>query len=212
MRLTFSIALLAATLHGAIVLDRIAIIVGKHVIKESDIDRDVRLTDFLNSAPLVITSQVKRESADRLIDQESIRQEIATGDYERATDSDAAALQAQLVKDRFSGSEARFRTALSQYGLTPEQLHEQLLWQLTVLRFIDQRFRVGVFVSDDEVRNYYEQHKAEFQRKNPTATYEKLEPEIRNSLEGQRVNENFEAWLKQARTRSRIEYKQEALQ
>ncbi len=210
MRLLFSIALLAATLEGAVVLDRIAVIVGKHVIKESDIERDLRLTDFLNSAPLVITSQAKHESADRLIDQESIRQEIATGDYERAKDSDAAALQAQLVKDCFAGSEARFRTALSQYGLTPDELHEQLLWQLTVLRFIDQRFRVGVFVSDDEVRAYYDQHKAEFQRKHPGATFEKIEPEIRNSLEGQRVNENFEEWLKLARTRNRVEFKQEA--
>jgi len=32
----------------AVVLDRIAVIVGKHVIKTSDIDVDLRLTAFLN--------------------------------------------------------------------------------------------------------------------------------------------------------------------
>jgi len=204
--------LLVTAAQGAVVLDRIAVIVGNHVVKESDIDRDIRLTDFLNNTPLAVTPQAKHDAAERLIDQESIRREIATGDYQRASDSDAAALEAQLVKDRFGGSQARLHAALSRYGLTTDQLHERLLWQLSVLRFIDQRFRVGVFVSDDEVRAYYDEHKAEFQRKKPKATYDSLAPEIRNSLEGQRVNENFEQWLKQVRTRNRVEYKQEAFQ
>ncbi|HLJ50400.1 MAG TPA: hypothetical protein VKU01_30515 [Bryobacteraceae bacterium] len=211
-RLTCIALFLVTAASSAVVLDRIAVIVGKHVVKESDIERDIRLTDFLNNTPLTITPQAKHDAAERLIDQESIRQEIATGDYQRASDTDTSTLESQLVKDRFGGSEARLHAALTRYGLTPEQLHERLLWQLTVLRFIDQRFRVGVFVSDDEVRTYYDQHKAEFQRKNPKATYESLEKGIRDSLEGQRVNENFEQWLKQARNRNRVEYKQEAFQ
>ena len=33
----------------------------------------------------------------------------------------------------------QLRAALAKYGLTEELLREQLVWQLTVLRFIDQR-------------------------------------------------------------------------
>lgn len=78
-RAVLVLSLFNILLQGAIVLDRIAVIVGKHVIKKSDIDRDLRVTEFLNRQPLSLISTVKRQSAERLIDQEIIRQEIITG-------------------------------------------------------------------------------------------------------------------------------------
>ena len=213
MHRLLSIPLLAAALYGAVVLDRMAVVVGKHVIKESDIDRDLRVTDFLNGAALSFSPDARRQAAERLIDQEIIHQEIATGEYKRPADSEAAALDRQLVRDRFGGSEARLRAALTRYGLTEEQLREQLLWQLTVLRFIDQRFRVGVLVTDEEVRAYYDQHLAELRRQYPgESSFATLAPKIRTSLEGEHVNQNFEEWLKEARMRYRIEYKQGAFE
>ena len=47
---------------------------------------------------------------------------------------------------------------MKRYGLTEPKLREQLLWQLTVLQFIDERFRGGVVVTDDDVRDYYDEH------------------------------------------------------
>jgi peptidyl-prolyl cis-trans isomerase SurA len=204
---------LAYLLQRPVVLDRMAAIAGKHVIKSSDIERDLRLTEFLNREPLSITAERKRKSADRLIDQAIIRDEIATGAYNRANDSDAATMLAQIRKDRFGGSVARLRQTLSQYALTEEDLNAQLLWQLTVLRFIDQRFRTGVLVTDEEIRNYYNQHLAELKRQYSTDnSFEALEPHIRTLLEGQRVNEEFEAWLDGARKRQHIEYRQGAFE
>ena len=52
MRGLFFIFGVTAMLSGAVILDRIAVIAGTHVIKASDIDRDIRLTDFLNRTPL----------------------------------------------------------------------------------------------------------------------------------------------------------------
>jgi hypothetical protein len=200
----------ALAVQGAVTLDRIAVIVGKHVIKTSDIDRDIRLTAFLNQQKSSFASQTKRQSAERLIDQEIIRQEIATGSYKRPSEADALAFQTQIVRERFGGSEAALNRALSQDGLTREQLATHLLWQLTVLRFIDQRFRLGVFVSDDEVQQYVQQHKAALQKQNLGAGDEALNAKAREILEGERVNQNFDQWLAQARMRVRIEYKQEA--
>jgi hypothetical protein len=190
-----------------------AVIVGKHVVKTSDIDWDLRVTAFLNREPLEFRSQTKRKSAERLIDQEIIRQEIVTGNYRRARDSDASALEAQLNRDRFGGSDQRMRAELQRYGITGEQLRAQLLWQLTVLRFIDERFRPAVIVTDDELRAYYDQHLAELRRQYPqNNSFETLAPKIRSLLEGQRINEAFNQWLEQARKRTRIEYKQEAFE
>jgi len=213
MRCCFLFLMMASVSSAVVVLDRMAVIVGKHVVKTSDIDWDLRVTEFLNREPLDFRPQTKRQSAERLVDQEIIRQEIVTGNYRRPPDSDAEALETQLKRDRFGGSDLRMREALQRYGITEDQFRAQLLWQLTVLRFIDQRFRPAVIVTDEEVRAYYDQHLAELRRQYPEDnSFEALEPRIRSLLEGQRINENFNQWLEQARKRYRIEYKQEAFQ
>jgi hypothetical protein len=213
MRRFFLLLMIASASSAVVVLDRMAVIVGKHVIKTSDIDWDVRVTEFLNREPLNFSAEAKRKSAERLIDQEIIRQEIVTGNYRRPPDSDAAALEAQLKRDRFGGSDARMREALQRYGITEDRLRAQLLWQLTVLRFIDERFRPAVIVTDEEVRAYYDQRIAELRRQYPEDNrFEALEQKIRSLLEGQRINEAFNQWLEGARKRARIEYRQEAFQ
>jgi hypothetical protein len=211
MRGMIYMLILGTAASAGIVVDRMAVIVGKHVIKLSDVDRDLRLTAFLNREPLKITPETKRQSAERLIDQEIIRQEIVTGAFRRPSESDAAGLGGQLRQERFGGSETRLREELRRYGLTEDELRAQLLWNLTVLNFIDQRFREGTLVTDEEVRAYYDQHLAELRREYPKdGGFETLAPKIRSSLEGQRVDQNFNNWLAQARKRYRTEYKQEA--
>jgi len=209
LALVSSPALAAAT---RVVLDRIAVIVGKHAIKTSDIDVDLRRTAFLNLEPVRTDPNDKLRSAERLIDQEIIRQEIISGGFRRPAEDQAAGVEGQLTRDRFACSEARLRAELARYGLSENDLREQLLWQLTVLSFIDQRFQAGAVVPDEDVRSYYDRHLAELRRQYPQAnSYAALEPQIRKLIEGERVNESFNQWLNQARNRYRIEYKQEAL-
>ena len=204
--------LVLATLCHATVIDRIAVIVDKHAIKASDIDRDLRATEFLNSQPLNLNPDARRKSAERLIDQTIIREAIEKGAYNRAGQSEVDGMLKPLVAARF-GSEVRLKDELSRYGLTEEQLRIELQWQLDVLKFIDQRFRPGVLVTDEEVRAYYGQHKADLERQFPQLkTYEAMEPKIRASLEGERLNQNFEQWLAEARKRGHIEYRQGAFQ
>lgn len=199
--------------RGAVVIDRISVIAGKHIIKASDIDRDIRITDFLNRAPLAIGPETKRKSADRLIDQAIIRDEIAAGGYQRATDADAAAMLDEIRRSQYAGSDARFKQALSQYGIMERELQAELLWQLTVLRFIDERFRPGILITDQEVRDYYDQHLAALKRQYPQdGSYDTLAPKIRSSLEGEQINGQFEMWLDDARKRTRIQYIQGAFQ
>lgn len=213
MRGLLSIFSLSAVLSGAVILDRIAVIAGTHVIKASDIDRDIRLTDFLNRTPLSFSPSAKRESAERLITQQIIRDEIVSGGYRRPPESEAAQLEAELVRDRFGGSEQRLREGSQRYGLTEAGLREQLLWQITVLQFINQRFRGGVVVTDQDIRTYYDQHTAELRREYPkNNSFDALAPKIRPVVEGERINQSFNEWLDQARKSERVEFKQGALE
>jgi peptidyl-prolyl cis-trans isomerase SurA len=203
---------LASALPGVVVIDRMAVIVGKHAIKLSDIKRDLRLTEFMNREPLNLDADQIRKSAERLIDQTIIHDEILNG-YTRPSSSDADSLMKHLVRDRFGGSDSRLRAALSSYGLDEDELRKQFLWQLTVLRFIDQRFRPGVQLTDEDVRSYYDQHLADFKREYPkNNSFDALQTQVRASLEGERVNEAFTAWLTDARKQVRIEYREGAFQ
>jgi hypothetical protein len=210
---TISLLLVATAATAGIIVDRMAVVVGKHVIKTSDIARDLRLTEFLNQEPFKINPDEKHRSSERLIDQELIRQELLTAGFQRPSDAEATALQAQICQERFGGSEPRLREALGRYGLTENQLHDQLVWQLTVLSFIEQRFRASTLLTDEDLRSYYNQHLPDLRRQYPQDnSFATLEPKIRVSLEGERVNQNFTQWLEQARKRYHIEYKQEAFQ
>jgi len=204
---------LASVLPGAVVFDRMAVIVGKGVIKSSDIHRDLRVTAFLNRGEPSFSADARRKAADRLIEQTILRGEIANGGYSGASEGDAAALLDKLKQERFAGSDNRLRTTLAGYGLTEEELRGQLLWQLTVLRFIDERFRNGVIVTDQDVRSYYDQHLADLKREyGQNSTFEALEPKIRASIEGERINLNFAESMEQARKRIRIRYLQGAFE
>jgi len=203
----------AGALSGAVVIDRVAVIVAKQVIKTSDILRDLRLTQFLNREPLNLSAEAMRQSAERLIEQVIIRNEIARGGYRRPTESDADKLLAQIRQDRFGGAAGRMREELSRYRLNEGQLREQLLWQITVLRFIDQRFRPAVLVTEEDVRAYFDEHLADLKRDNAQSNaLEALEPKIRASLEGERINKAFVEWLEAARKRNRIDYREGAFQ
>jgi hypothetical protein len=199
--------------QGAVVVDRIAAVVGNRVIKQSDIEREVRMTSFLNSQPVDLSARARRAAAERLVDQQLIRQELASQGYGRASNEDADALRTQILSDRFRGSASAMQTALRNYGLTEGAFQNQLVWQLTVLHFIDERFRPGVMVTDAEIEDYYEKHRAEIQKESPKAfDLESVTPRIKTVLEGQRIDEQFEAWLAETKKQNRIEYKEAAFQ
>jgi parvulin-like peptidyl-prolyl isomerase len=192
---------------AAVVLDRVAVVVGLRAVKTSDIDRDLRASQFLNRQKLDLSDAARKRVAERLAEQELIRQEIRTGRYSQPTSADVDAFLARIRQDRFGGSDEKLRSALAQYGLTPEAFREYLRFQLMVLRFIDERFRPGVLVTDEDVKAYYDEHRAELVRENPKSnTLEALTPKVRDLLTGERVNEAFEEWLNQVRRQTRVQY------
>ena len=206
-----TLLILAAIAGGAGIVDRIAVIVGTHVIKTSDIERELRVASFLNRQPVDESSAAMHRAADRLIDQELVREELLSGQYTAPTERDATAFLQQLKRDRFNASETQFQAELGRHHLTEDQLKRQLLWQVTVLRFIDQRFRAGVLVTDEEVTAYHQQHHAELQPTDPrSSTPEAMQGRIREILTGERINQAFEEWLAERRRATRIDYRSQA--
>lgn len=196
----------------AVIVDRIAIRVENAIVKDSDIDRSIRVTEFLNDQSLHFTASERREAGRRLLDQAFIKREIQVGDYPQASWEDADQQLAAIKKNRY-GSDAALKQALTRYGLVEPDLRFEFQWQLTVLQFIDLRFKPAVLVTDEEIAKYFASHTAALRKANPgKTTLEQLSGPIRDILTGEKVNEQFFAWLDEQRKDKKVEYHEEGLQ
>lgn len=196
-------------LYG-VIIDRIAVVVGNSIIKDSDIDRDLRVTSLLNGQPVDLSLARRKDAVTHLIDQVFIRNEIEVGSYPVATFQEADAQLDRLVKQRFR-TQVAFQHALRQYGLTELDLRSQFKWQLTVLKFVDARFKPAVLVSDDEIEKYYRQHAAALQRQYPGKSLDDLREQIRDILTAESINQQFFAWLDDQRKNTKIQYLEASL-
>ena len=120
------------------IVDRIAVIVDGKVIKQSDIQTEIRVTDFLNHTKLDLGIAAQKEAVNRLIDQKVIRKAMENGIYPMPAPEEAEPLLKQ-IRERYA-NDAAYRRALASYGIDEAVLREHLLWQITVLRFISLRF------------------------------------------------------------------------
>jgi hypothetical protein len=171
---------------SAAVVDRVAIVINKKVITEGEVMDELRLTEFLNNQPLDLGLSALRAAAEHLIDQELIRSEMELSGYAPRSAVDADELLRRFRQER-SLSAATYRAALEKYGITEEQLKQRLIWQVTALRFTDLRFRSDLPVTNSESAD----------RGDETAN---------------NVDEQMEAWLKQARGNAKITFKKEAFE
>jgi hypothetical protein len=219
MRRRFSIAIcLAGLVVGmpvamarAEILDRIAVSVGNRVITETDLDREIRITALLNNAKPDFSPANKRQTAERMVDQTLVRNEMQESRYlpPSAADTEAAL---QEEKTRY-GDDTAYRRALAGYGVSEDDLKARLAWQLMLVRFIDVRFRPGIQVTGEEIRKYFDEHmRAGLMQAHPgqTPSVDAHRAGIEQTLIGQAANEQVEQWLKESRRRTHIQYHDEA--
>ena len=209
--LAVAMLFLASSASYAVIIDRIAVIAGNSIIKDSDIERDIRVTDLLNGQAVVINNSTRKQAANRLLDQIFIRREVRIGDYRTATLQSADAQLAELKKQKFRTA-AAYSQALQRAGVTDVELRMQFQWQLTVLNFIDARFKPAAYITDEEIESYYKANTAALGRQFPgKTTLTALQPEIRNILAGEKVNQLFFAWLDEQRKNTKLTYLEDNL-
>ena len=139
------------------IIDRIAVSVGNRVITETDLDREIRITALLNNEKPDFSPANKRKTAERMVDQTLVRNEIEDSRYPPPTAAETeAALQEE--KDPLWGRCRRTAAHWPSTASAKTDLKARLTWQLMLVRFIDVRFRPGIQISDDEIRKYFDEH------------------------------------------------------
>ena len=214
MRLSAFLLLAIPFLAPAETIDRIAVSVGPQVITSSDIDREIRVAAFLDCKPADFSPAARRAAAGRMVEQRLIRRELEISRYPVPSLSGADPVLDKIKQERYPTG-AAWRQALSQQGVSEQDVIDERLWQRTLSYFIDLRFRSGVQVSDEEIRDYFEKTVkplAEAARPGQSASRENYRGQIEDTLAGRRADEEADKWLAEARARTVIIYHEEAFQ
>jgi len=210
-------ALLALALVAgarAEIIDRIAVSVGHSVVTASDVEREIRVTAFLEGKVPDFSPAAKRATADRLVEQQLIRNEMETNRYPMPTAQDVAAVRDKFVREHFKDA-ADYRRALEAAGLTAEDVSGEIEWQRALLSFIDARFRLGVEVSDREIEDYFERvvkPAAEAAHPGAAVSLDDYRRGIEETLAGPQVDRRLDQWLTDVKRRTDIVYHDEAFQ
>lgn len=205
---------LLITAARADIIDRIAVTLDNQVITASEIALEIRLTAFLNGDALDLSPAARRKAADRLIEQKLIRKEIQVGRYVAPTLQEVEPMLKEVQAQRFRSAD-EYRQALAKYGISEDELKAHLLWQLTLLRFIDIRFRPGVQVTDAQIQAYFNTNRAKLEAPpgaSKRLTLDDLHGDIREILTAEAADKQLDEWLAEARKRTRVEFHQEAFQ
>jgi hypothetical protein len=186
------IVLIGCVCAAAAVVDRVAVVIGKTVLTESEVRMEVRLTEFLNKQPLDFSAEQRRAAAERLVDQQLIRDEMKVSNIAGVPASEADTILQNFIRNQYPDA-ARFRADLTKYGITEQDLKQHLAWQVAAIRFTDSRFQAPApVVENEQAAN----------RAQPGS----------DSSQTSSVDEQMGAWLKATRAQTRIQFKKEAFQ
>jgi len=208
LRLQFIAVLLLAITAPAQVVDRMVAVVNKRVILESELDQAARVEFLLANKPISALTLVDRDAVlNRLIERALLDQQIVNPGMLDPTPQELAA-KIKEVRDGLPGTaDEQWKLLLSSYGLTQEDLEEQISSQVRILRFIDLRFRGVVHVDRSEVEAYYrDKFLPELRKRNAAEpALAEVSAKIEQILVEQRIDDLLNNWLKALRSQAHIE-------
>jgi hypothetical protein len=205
-------ALLLAAAHGEII-DRIAVSVGRRVITETDLNRAIRVAAFQDGVKADFSAARKQAVAQALIEQKLIQIELENSRYPMPDPAELAPAIERFINDHFKDA-AEYHAALSQYGITEQDFKDMLLWQRTLLLFVQVRFETGVQLTEQEVTAYFEKTvkpAAEAAHPGQPVALEDFREQIGKTLTGQRTDQQLDNWLREVRRRTIIVVHDEVL-
>ncbi len=202
--------LLAVSFARAEIIDRVAVSVGPSVITESDLTQPIRLTALQNGQPPDLGKSNMRIVAGKMVEQVLIRREIQANKYLSLEPPNVEPML-QDIRKRYPNP-AAYQKALAEYQITEEDLKNQIQWQMTLLAFIDLRFRPGVQVPEADVREYYDKQYVPEWKKTHTGTtpaFDAAKAEIENVIAVDLADHALDRWLGQTRTQTQIRFRRE---
>ena len=191
------------------VVDRMVAVVNRHVILESELDQAARVEFLMQGKPTdKLTAADLRTVLDQLIDRALLDQQMGTQELLDPTPAELASrvkeIRAQLPD---AASDDHWKALLTHYGLTEQDVEDQITSQVRILRFVDLRFRGLVRVDKSDIATYYQEKLLPEVRKRGASepALAEVSDSIEKILTEMRIDEMLNNWLQTLRAQAHIE-------
>ena len=179
------------------VIERIAAVVNEDIIFLSDVRRHLAFFDHENAAKAADPS-VMKAALQNLIDERLLAAEAKRFGTDPPPDAEVEKAYSK-IRGRFP-TEAEFDATLREYAATPEEFRKEVRTRLWVERFVDQRIRFFIFITQDDVERYYQDHAERFKGKKLESVREKIQKEITD----ERTRVRLKDYINRLRARANI--------
>jgi hypothetical protein len=182
------------------VVDRIVARVETDIILLSDVRQLNRYQIFLDGK-----AQSDADILNRLIDQWIVRSEASVARFPQPTDDDVNR-SIERLKRSFSSPE-EFQERQKSSGVTDEEIRRFVRAQLYLSNYLDSRFRPAIQIDEKAIEDFYKTRvvpRAESRGQTPP-TLDNARDFIQEALVQQAINEQADRWLKESRSRVRVE-------
>ncbi len=182
------------------VIDRIVARVETDIILLSDVRQLSRYQAFLDGK-----AQSDADILNRLIDQWIVRNEASVARFPQPSDEDVSR-SVERLKRSFA-SPAEFQERQNQSGISDDEIRRFVRAQLYLSNYLDSRFRPAIQIDEKAIDDFYRTRvvpRAESRGQTPP-TLENARDFIQEALVQRAINEQADRWLKESRTRVRVE-------
>jgi peptidyl-prolyl cis-trans isomerase SurA len=203
-----------------VVLDRVVAVVNSQPILASDVDEEVRLS-VLDPARTEQSELTRQRALDQLISRTLIRQQVRRDDLQSSepTQDDLNARMADIRRllpacvHQNCATDAGWKAFLVAHNLTEERVTAYLRYRVEILGFIEQHFRSGIHIPQQDIENYYRNTLLpQYKPGEEAPSLDKVANRIEEILLQQQVNALFDEWLTNLRNQGDVEVLDPALE
>ena len=204
---------------ASVVMDRVVATVNNQAILVSDIDEEIRIA-VLDPSRGETGILLPAQALDQLISRALILQQMRREDFESAVPTgeevDARIKEMRTELPVCAGrcaTDSGWAEFLTAHSLTPERVAVYVRNRIEILRFIEERFRQGIRVPQEDIESYYRKTLLpQFAPGAEIPPLEKVAQRIEEILLQQRVNALFGDWLRDLRRQGEVEVLDPALE
>jgi len=202
-----------------VVLDHVVAVVNKRAILASDVHEEMLLS-VLEPKDADSIAETPQAALQRIISRTLIRQQIRDEDA-RSIEPTKEEVQARLTELRKllpvcvrenCSTDAGWKAFLENHGLTERRVESYLRGRMEILSFIEQRFKQGLSIPQQDVEAYYHNTLVpQYQAGQAVPSLDEVAPRIQEILLQRQVNAMFSGWLNSLRKQGDVEVLDPAL-
>jgi hypothetical protein len=222
LALTGSVLVQAQTAPSSspVVLDHVVAVVNDRAILASDVHEEMLLS-VLEPKGTDSAAETPQGALQRIISRTLIRQQIRDEDARsivpakeevQARFAELRKLLPVCVRENCS-TDAGWRAFLENHGLTQARVDSYLRGRIEILSFIEQRFKQGLSIPQQDVEAYYHNTLVpQYQTGQAVPQLDEVAPRIEEILLQRQVNAMFSSWLDSLRKQGEVEVLDPALE